>query len=175
VPKGTIKIKELVAATTEASAQLWRSCFDHDLMGKVEAWPRPLDEPLLHMLANPRALGLRVGDGLWLRLVDVPKALAARRYSTSGRVVLEVHDSFCPWNEGRYELEGGPDGASCRPVESEADLAVDVADLGATFLGGVTFRQLHRAGRVSEVTARAMARADAMFAWDPLPFCSAVF
>jgi predicted acetyltransferase len=175
VAKSTLKVRELMAATPEATAALWRSCFDHDLIGRVESWPRPLDEPLLHMLANPRALELRVGDGLWLRLVDVPGALAARRYSTSGRVVLEVHDSFCPWNEGRYELEGGPDGALCRPVKSEADLAVDVADLGATFLGGVTFRQLHRAGRVSEVTAGAMARADAMFAWDPLPFCSAVF
>jgi predicted acetyltransferase len=175
VPKGTIKIKELMATTTEASAQLWRSCFDHDLMGTVEAWPRPLDEPLLHMLANPRALGLRVGDGMWLRLVDVPKALASRQYSTNDRVVFEVRDSFCPWNEGRYELEGGPDGASSKPVKGEADVAVEAADLGATFLGGVRFSQLHRAGRASEITPGAMARVDAMFAWDPLPFCSAVF
>lgn len=175
IPTGTVKFKELMAVTTPATAALWRTLFDHDLMGKVEGWPRPLDEPLLHMLAHPRALKLRLTDGLWIRLVDVPKALASRRYSAEGSIGFEVHDTFCPWNEGRYRLEGGPDGATCERVGAEADLAVDAADLGATFLGGVSFRQLHRAGRVSEVTPGAMARADAMFAWDPLPFCSAVF
>lgn len=175
IPTGTVRIRELLATTTEATAALWRTCFDHDLMGKVEAWPRPLDEPLLHMLANPRTLRLRVTDGMWIRLVDVPKALASRRYSSSGSVVLEVHDTFCSWNEGRFDLEGGPEGGSCRPSDAEPDLVVEAADLGAAFLGGARFGHLHRAGRVIEVTPGALARADAMFSWDPLPFCSAVF
>ena len=175
VAKSKLRVREFMAATPEAAAALWRFCFDHDLIGRIEAWPRPADEPLLHMLANPRALGLRVGDGLWLRLVDVPAALASRRYSATGRVVFEVHDTFCPWNEGRFELEGGPDGASCMPVEAEPDLVVEAVDLGAAFLGGSRFRELNRAGRVMGVTAGAMAVADAMFAWDPLPFCSGPF
>ncbi|HEY3209866.1 MAG TPA: GNAT family N-acetyltransferase [Actinomycetota bacterium] len=175
LPKSTLRVRELLAATPEATAALWRSCFDHDLIGKIESWPRPLDEPLLHMLANPRALRLRVTDGLWLRLVDGPQALASRRYSTTGHVVFEVHDTFCPWNEGRYELEGGPDGASCRPSDHEPDLVVEAADLGAAFLGGARFGHLHRAGRVVEVTPGALGRADGMFGWDPLPFCSGLF
>lgn len=175
IPKGTLKVRELIAATTEATAALWRSCFDHDLMGKIESWPRPLDEPLLHMLAHPRALGLRVTDGMWIRVVDVPKALASRRYAAEGSLVFEVHDSFCSWNEGRYELDAGPDGASCRPSDRGPDLAVEAADLGAVYLGGARFEHLHRAGRVVEVTPGALGRADAMFMWDPLPFCSAVF
>lgn len=175
VPKGTLKVRELMAVTTEAAAALWRACFDHDLIGKIESWPRPLDEPLLHMLANPRALGLRITDGLWLRLVDVPRALASRSYSTEGRVVFEVRDTFCSWNEGRYELDGGPDGASCGTSTDEPDLVVDAADLGAAFLGGTRFGHLARAGRVVEMTPGALGRADAMFGWDPLPFCSSVF
>ncbi len=175
VAQSLLKVREFIAVTPEATAALWRSCFDHDLIGKVEAWPRPFDEPLLHMLANPRALGLRAGDGLWLRLVDAAKALAARRYSATGRVVFDVHDTFCSWNEGRYELEGGPDGASCRPSDREPDLVVEAADLGAAFLGGARFGHLHRAGRVVEVTPGSLGRADAMFSWDPLPFCSGLF
>jgi predicted acetyltransferase len=175
IPRGTLKVRELMATTTEATAALWRACFDHDLMGKIQSWPRPLDEPLLHMLANPRALGLRLTDGLWIRLVDVAKALASRNYSAIGRIVFEVHDSFCAWNEGRYELEGGPDGASCRPSREEPDLVVEAADIGAALLGGSRFGHLHRSGRVVEMTQGALRRADAMFAWDPLPFCSAVF
>jgi predicted acetyltransferase len=175
IPKGTLKVRELMAVSTEAAAALWRSCFDHDLIGKVESWPRPLDEPLLHMLANPRALGLRVTDGLWLRLVDVSKALASRTYSAEGRVVLEVRDPFCPWNESRYELDAGPEGSSCRRTRDEPDLVVEAADLGAAFLGGTRFGHLLRAGRVVEVKAGTVGRADVMFGWDPLPFCSSVF
>jgi predicted acetyltransferase len=175
VPENVLKVRELVAETPGAYADLWRYCFDHDLIKLIEAWPRPADEPLLHMVAEPRRLRLKMADGLWLRLVDVPQALEGRRYSSADQVVLEVRDTFCPWNEGRYELEGGPDGAECRPTERAPDLIVDAADLGATYLGGVRFRTLSRAGRAHEAKPGALARADAMFAWDPLPYCSTVF
>jgi predicted acetyltransferase len=175
VPGSVLKVREFMAENPRAYADLWRYCFDHDLMKFVEAWPRPSDEPLLHMLAEPRRLHLKVGDGLWLRLVDVPGALATRRYAVDGSVVLEVRDPFCPWNEGRYELEGGPHGAECRRSDRASDVILDAADLGAAYLGGVRFQTLARAGRVIEGSPGGPARADAMFAWDPLPYCSTVF
>lgn len=175
MPETTLRVRELIAENPEAYADLWRFCFDHDLIKVVHAWPRPVDEPLLHMLAEPRRLRLKVGDGLWLRLVDVPAALAARRYSADDRIVFEVRDGFCPGNEGRYELEGGTDGATCRSTDRQPDVILDVADLGAVYLGGVRFQTLRRAGRMIEASAGALARADAMFAWDPLPFCTTVF
>ena len=107
--------------------------------------------------------------------MDVAKALEERRYATEGRVVFEVRDLFCSWNEGRYELDGGLDGASCRVTDAEPDLDLTVNDLGAAYLGGSTFRQLHRAGRIVEERAGALARADSMFAWDPAPWCSFMF
>jgi predicted acetyltransferase len=171
-PGLVLDLEELVGLTEDAYASLWRFCFDTDLVRRVEGWKRPADDPILHMLAEPRALQFKVRDGLWVRLVDVARALEARRYSVQGRLLLEVRDGHCPWNEGRLELEGGPDGASCRPTEAEPDLLVDVADLGATYLGGVTFDTLVRAGRVAEVTPGAAARADAMFTWRPGPWCA---
>jgi predicted acetyltransferase len=175
VPGSVLKVQELMAENPQAYADLWRYCFDHDLIRFVEAWPRPLDEPLLHLLAEPRRLGLKAGDGLWLRLVDIQAALAGRRYAVDGRVVFEIRDSFCPSNEGRYELEGGPDGAQCRPTRRAADVILDAVDLGAAYLGGVRFQTLGRAGRVIEGTPGGPARADLMFSWDPLPHCSTVF
>ena len=134
-----------------------------------------MDEPLLHMLAHPRALHFSLGDGLWLRLVDVPGALTARKYSEEGRLTLEVRDAFCPWNEGRYMVTAGPDGSRCEPARGDPDLSVDAADLAAVYLGGARFGTLHRAERVVEVTPGALARADAMFTWDPPPWCPHVF
>lgn len=175
IPGSILKVREFEAETPEAYADLWRYCFDHDLIKFVEAWPRPSEEPLLHMLSEPRRLRLKIGDGLWIRLVDVPGALAARRYAVEGRLVFEVRDGFCAWNEGRYELEGGPDGAQCRASDGSPNLVVGAADLGAAYLGGVSFSTLRRAGRVIEASPGSLARADAMFAWDPPPFCSTIF
>jgi predicted acetyltransferase len=164
-----------VAATPEAYAALWRFCFDIDLMERIEAWPRSADEPLFHMMANPRQLKLKLSDGLWVRLVDVAQALEARRYAAEDRLVFEVRDSFCPWNEGRLALEGGPGGARCTRTDNEPDLVVDVRDLGAAYLGGTRFDELARAGRVVESAPGALRRADAMFSWSPAPWCPAVF
>ena len=57
--------------------------------------------PLFLQLQDPRRLGLTVGDGLWVRLVDLPAALAARSYAGPGELTLEVADTFMPANAGR--------------------------------------------------------------------------
>jgi predicted acetyltransferase len=172
---GTLEVVEMLAITTDAYAALWRYCFDADLMARTSAWLRPIDEPLLHMLANPRRLKVSVQDGLWLRLIDVAAALGRRRYAAEGRLILEVRDSFCPWNEGRYELNGGADGAECIPSDAEPDVVLNAADLAAVYLGGVRLDTLRQAGRVIENEAGGVRRADAMFTWDPPPWCPDIF
>lgn len=175
VPRAELEVYALDALTPEAYASTWRFVLDVDLVQRVTAWSRPADEPLLYLLQEPRRLNLRIKDGLWVRLVDVPAALAARRYAAHDRIVLEVRDEFCPWNDGRYELDAGPDGASCRPTDAPPDLVMTVNELGAAYLGGTSFRRLHRSGRVGEESRGALARADAMFASDPAPWCPLFF
>jgi predicted acetyltransferase len=171
VPRSELEVHALDGLTPRAYAAAWRFVLDVDLIQRVSAGNRPADEPILHVLREPRRLNLRLKDGLWVRLADVPAALAARRYAAAGHVVFEVRDAFCPWNEGRYELDGGPEGGSCRPTDEAADLVLTVNDLGAAYLGGPSFRQLHRAGRVDEERPGALSQADAMFGWDPAPWC----
>ena len=176
LPAGTLLLRELIAVTPEAHAALWRYCLNVDLVQTVRATVRPVDEPLRWLLAEPRRLRTTaLYDDLWVRLVDIPAALAARRYATTGRLVLDVADPFCPENAGRYELEAGPDGAACRPTTAAADLALDVADLGAAYLGGVRFGTLAQAGRVAELETEALARADALFTSEPAPWCATPF
>jgi predicted acetyltransferase len=169
--ESTLDVRELAATNPRAYADLWRYVLDLDLIATVEASNRPSDEPLLHLVREPKRLRARMSDNLWVRLVDVPGALGARRYATPGRVVIEVSDRFCPWNEGRYALEAGEHGnAEVERTADEPDLSCTVSDVGAAYLGGTTLRELARAGRVEEVTAGALAAADAMFGWDPAPW-----
>jgi predicted acetyltransferase len=166
---------EVIAVSPQAEGTVWRFLLDTDLVRTVKAGQRPVDEPLVWMLADTQALQRRVTDALWVRLVDLEGALSGRRYSTDVGVVLEVSDAFCPWNEGRWLLEGGPDGARCTRTSARPDLSLDTADLAATFLGGVGLGPLVRAGRVAERVAGAAARTHAALAWDPPPWAVTFF
>jgi predicted acetyltransferase len=160
-----------VASTPAGNADIWRFLFDVDLVATVEAWNRPADEPLVHLLREPRRLRFSVNDGLWVRLLDVVPALESRRYGTDGRLVFEVTDPFRPDTDGRYELvvEGGR--GRCTRTDAAADLAGTINVLGATYLGGSSFRQLWWARQVEERTPGSLDRADAMFASSPAPWC----
>ncbi len=174
-PNGTLRLEMLIAATAQAYAALWRHILDVDLMARVTAEMRPVDEPLRFLLADSRQPKTRVEDGVWMRLVDVGAALAGRRYAVEGRLALRLRDAFCPWNDGSHELTGGPAGAECRPSSGAPDLALDAADLAALYLGGNRFRTLFEAGRIEEHRPGSIARADAMFATERAPWCPSHF
>ena len=170
-----LTVNELMPVTPEANAALWRFCFDVDLVTSTEADRRPVDDPVPWMLADPRRLQRTIRDGMWLRLVDVAAALKLRRYSVEDRLVLEVRDPLCPWNNARFDLDVAPQGAVCRPSESSPDLILEVRDLASAYLGTVAFSTLAQAGLVDERTPGTVWRADRMFAgryqpWTPTGF-----
>lgn len=172
-PNGTVHVTDLVSVTPEARAVLWRYLLDVDLVDTIKAWVVPVDEPLRWLLRESRRMRVtRLGDSLWVRVLDAPAALSARTYATPGRVVFEIADPVRPDGEaaGRFVLDGGPDGADARRTTDEPDLVLDVAALGGVLLGGVRPSALARAGLVDERTPGALAIADSMFAVEPLPF-----
>ncbi len=172
-PNGTLHVTDLVSVTPESRAVLWRYLLDVDLVETIKAWVVPVDEPLRWLLRESRRMRVtRLGDSLWVRLLDAPAALSARTYATSGRVVFEVVDELRPHGgaAGRITLDGGPDGAEARRTSVEPDLVLVVAELGGILLGGARPSALARAGLIDERTPGALAAADAMFAVDPLPF-----
>jgi predicted acetyltransferase len=178
-PKGTLLVLELLAVDPAAEQALWQWLFSMDLVGVVKAWRGPVPHPLQQWLVEPRRLGLIVGDGMWLRLLDVPAALEARGYSGRGSVVLEVTDSGIEANAGRWQLSvPSPDrggGVSVERTSAEPDLVLDVAALACVYLGALRFSDLARAGRVRECRAGALQTADALFTADRAPWCSTVF
>ena len=171
LPNGHVDVIEALGATPQATAGIWRYLLDVDWMQFVRARLLPADHELRFLLAEPRHLRARVGDGLWVRLVDVGEALRARTYADLEPVTIELSDEYCPWNEGRWRV--GPDGAD--RSDGEPELRCDVRELGSTYLGGVTWNELVRAGRVEELAEGAAARASALFAAERLPWCPEIF
>jgi predicted acetyltransferase len=170
-PEDELQVVEAVALDGRPTAEIWRYLLDIDWSVRITAHLLPADHPLWWLLAHPRRMRFRVGDGLWVRLVDVGAALSARGYATDGTVVFDVVDDFCPWNAGRWRLSRG----RARRTTAPAHLRCDVTALGSAYLGGFTFSQLLRGGRVEELRRGAAARADAMFAAERAPWCPEIF
>ncbi|MCY4416578.1 MAG: GNAT family N-acetyltransferase [Chloroflexi bacterium] len=168
-------VNELMATTPDASAALWRFCFDLDLHERTDAIKRPVDDPLPWLLADPRRLQRSARDGLWVRIVDVAAALQLRQYLSNDRLTLQIKDDFCSWNNRCFELDGSLEGAICRPSAGSPDLTITVGGLASAYLGAASFTTLAQAGLVDEHSPGVLARADRMFAvqlkpWTPYNF-----
>jgi predicted acetyltransferase len=174
LPDGRLRIEEMYAATPDALVGIWRYLFGVDLIGTLEREVGEMDEPLLAMLVDSRRVKRRRTDAIWLRIVDVEKALSGRALATEGRVVFEVVDRFLDGGSGRFELEGGPGGAVCRRTSNEPEFVVGPEELGQVYLGGGRLNTLYRVGRVRGDPG-AIARADAMLGWSILPRCQEHF
>ncbi|MFD5888363.1 GNAT family N-acetyltransferase [Streptomyces sp. NPDC060334] len=167
---GLVRVDELEADTPAVAAALWECVSSLDLTGKVTAWGRPVDDPLLHFAADRDQVRVTAQfPALWLRLVDVPAALTARAWAAPVELVLELSDVRLPANAGRYRLKAGPDGAACEPARAEPDLVLDVRELAACYLGGTRVAELVAAGLVEERVPGAAAALDAALRTELLP------
>ncbi len=174
LPGNTLQVVELQGVDGVAQAALWRHALDVDLNTKVSAWNQPVDDPLPWLLSDPRRARRSVRDSLWVRILDVPAALSARAYRSEAALRFELHDEHCPWNQGRFLLEAGPDGTRCLPDSGEPELRLGASQLGALYLGGTRVQTLARAGLV-EGSPEALRCADALFGWDVAPWCPEIF
>jgi predicted acetyltransferase len=170
-PDGTLTVDEVRATSTPAYASLWRVLLSVDLVRTVQAPLASPDDPLRQLVTDGRALTSRPVDALWVRLVDVDRALAARRYPAPIDLVIEVRDEFCPWNAGRWRLSGHPAGGYCGRTDRDPDMVLGIEELSAAYLGGTSLATLQAAGRVTEVSPGAVTLASTAFFWPVTPWC----
>ena len=180
LPENALTVRELMAVDPAASATLWADLLSRDLTSEFRVRRRPVDDPLLYQLADPRRTRPQLTDGLWVRIVDLPRALAGRKYSCPVDVVIEVRDEILPSNAGRWRLTTTAEtsnglAAACVPASSAADLALDVTELGAAYLGGTRLGALADGGLVTELRPGAVRQLSAALSWDPAPWCPMVF
>jgi predicted acetyltransferase len=155
---------ELIAASPAAAAALFRFCVEHDLVTETVFGTLPPDTWLRWLLRDYRAAAVtKDHDWLWVRLLDIPRALDARDYCADGEVVLEVRDTLCEENAGRYALSVHSGRGVCTRTDRDPDLALDVSDLGSLYLGGLTATFLQHAGRIQSFTEDGLRKADGIF------------
>jgi predicted acetyltransferase len=165
-PDVKIRVGEVAAADPEAYAAIWRFLLAIDLARTVEYPYAAVDDPLQYLVDEPRRLGRSLADALWVRLIDLPAALEARRYAAAVDVVFEVTDPLLESNSGRWRLTGGPGKATCTPAGDPPDFACTITELGAVYLGGTSLAALAAAGRVRQLGGELPSAA---FGWHHLP------
>jgi predicted acetyltransferase len=175
-PRAVLSVDELHALSDDAYQALWRFVSEIDLVATVKAEGRRISERLPWLLTNARAaLMSELGDGLWLRLLDIPRALEARTYERTAKVVLEVIDEEAAGGRVRLLLDASPDGVACRPTADDPDLTLHVSALSAAYLGGTRLRDAVLARGLDEHRPGALAETDALLRTSDEPWCSTFF
>ncbi|ANS66169.1 hypothetical protein SLINC_3945 [Streptomyces lincolnensis] len=174
-PHNTATVHWLIASTPTAERALWHYLCSIDWITRVKSGWRSPDDLLPLYLPDPRAARITAqADWLWVRILDVVRALQARTYAGEGTLILEVADKD-GLAGGRYRLEASEEGGSCTPTTASADLTLDVSDLAALWLGDESAERLRALGRVREERAGAARSADALLRTSRRPWCPDMF
>jgi predicted acetyltransferase len=169
-PNYAIQVEEICAATARAAASLWRFVLDLDLAREIVYNRGWIDDPLSTLLLDPRTASVSVHDHIWLRIVDLDRAIPLRTYSSPTRVVVALTDVTCPWNDGTWLLDLDLDGGTAVRTDADAQIAMDVRDLGACLLGGTPLARLAAAGIVTG-DAAALTELGAALCTPTAPWC----
>ncbi|SED00783.1 Predicted acetyltransferase [Streptomyces sp. 2131.1] len=174
-PLNGAQVRDMVAVTPAAERSLWHFLGSVDWISTIRTGNRPADDLLPLLLPDPRAARVVTqADFLWVRVLDVVRALETRTYAVPGSLVLEIRDD-AGLATGRFHLDASPDGATCASTTRSADLALDVRELGTLWLGDESVLRLAALGRVEELTQGAAATADAVFRAARRAWCPDVF
>jgi predicted acetyltransferase len=172
-----LRVRDFVALDGDAYVGLLRYLLQHDLVHEFQWWA-PLDDPFLSLLDDPEPVQVAHGSGLFLRVVDVAGAFAARPSlpMAPGRsLTLELTDEAAPWNAGCWRLETEDGQMRAQKWEGLADLGLDVTVLAALYNGSLTPSQAALGGLIKVHSEAALSTADKIFAVLCPPFTSDYF
>lgn len=148
-------IADLGAVSPLAELALWQALGATDLIDELAWKEAPVDTVLPWALIDGRDVefGAR-HDHLWLRVLDLPAAFAARGLASVGQLALTVTDRE-GFTAGTWLItrEGDVTSALATPdfAEDVPHLALDAETLGSLYLGTVAVSVLTALGRATVV------------------------
>ncbi len=173
IPQGRVEVVEVVHLDDDARRTLWHYLGNIDLFPIVHWWNGPADNPLYLEVANLRRIDTKHVDTLWLRILDVPVALAGRAYESSGTLTFAVVDDFLG-RGGTYRLEVTDGTGTCEPSSDDPDVTLSAEDLGSLFLGRASAIPRWRARRI-QGDPGSVHTLDRLLRTATTPYCPEVF
>ncbi len=171
-----MNIAEMAWLTPTAYQGIWSYLGRFDLVNQISARKMPPDDPLMHLLLEPKRLEVTVPSvGLLARIVDLEKALPLRPYAAEGTLSFEVRDELCPWNNGCWEMETGTEGASVRRSNKGTQVTMPVSTLAMLVFGRISASEAARMGRLDTRDAKALALWDRVMKTEYEPYCADSF
>jgi predicted acetyltransferase len=182
-PGHVVQVRDLTWLSIKAYRAFWEHFGRMDLVREVVWASVPGDDPLPHLLLEPRMLRAQARDGLLARIVDLAGTVIGRPYPAEAVLRFELVDEMAPWNAGLWEVDTSGE-ASVRPLStasaslpgapvlaSRPDLTLDVNTLSMLLFGQVSASQAALMGRLEVHDERALPRWDAALATAFRPFC----
>jgi predicted acetyltransferase len=169
-PGERVLVRDYVWHTPSAYRAMWDFFKTFDLAKRVLIPATPLDDPAFDILLDPRELNATRFDWLLGRVIDVERALPLRPFG-EGRVVFELRDHMCPWNDGRWALDAGAEGSTMTRSKESPSLALDISALAQLLFGHLSPTRAVRYGRAEAMLSAPLALWDAMFRTEYAPFC----
>jgi len=175
-PGQQLTIRDLVWLTTSAYRAIWEYFARMDLVGNVIWWRVPGDDPLPHLLLEPRMLRLTSSDGLLGRIVDVEQALPQRQYDEEATLTFEiVDDDLCPWNCGRWKFEASSDKSAIIRTDEEPQLVMPISTLAMLLFGQISATEAARMARLDVCDKNALSSWDRVMHTKYHPACADTF
>lgn len=170
-PNLSLTVRDIVWQTPAAYRAIWEHLGRFDLVREI-VWPSvPPDDPLPHLLLEPRMLRDTARDGILARIVDLPRALTARPYAAPAALTFELRDEMCPWNAGRWRLETGGAESDVRRVTEEPQLTMPAQTLSMLLFGQISATEAARMGRLDAHEPETLAQWDAAMRTAYRPYC----
>ena len=156
IPGHRITVRDLVWMNNNAYRALWENLANMDLVQEI-LWPRaPADDPLPHLILEPRRLKATAADCLLARLVDAGKALTQRMYQSEGELTYELTDDICPWNRGKWKLEASKEGSKVSTTRQTPQVKMPVSTLALLAFGQISATEAARMGRLDALKPEAL-------------------
>ncbi len=171
-PDQRLTIRDLIWLTTSTYRAMWNYLANMDLVSSIVWRQVPPDDPLPHLLLEPRMLRTTSHDGILGRIVDVDKALSGRGYDEEGVLTFEIVDEMCPWNQGRWKLETSANGSSISRTSEEPQLRMPINTLAMLVFGQISATEAARMARLGVLEDSALSSWDRVMRTKYRPFCA---
>ncbi len=170
-----LTIRDLIWLTPSAYRAVWKYLANMDLVGNI-IWERvPSDDPLPHLLLEPRRLNITAADGILGRIVDVEQALSKRLYPEEDTLTFEIIDDLCSWNQGRWKLETSTTESSISRTSEEPQLVMPVSTLALLVFGEISATEAARMERLDVLEHTALSSWDRVMKTKYRPACADMF